>query len=183
MLTSIIGNALVLAAILRTPSLRSASNVFLCSLALSDLLVGRIVHPVYIATGFNFVPADSPLMFTYHVTTLFVCVVSLGTMTAISVHRFLALHYHMRYPNLMTTKRVEYASAGIWFLSLILPCVRVLDKKSYFLTIAVGIFICFLISSLSYIRIYRIVPQHQLQIHVQQQAEQSSNAEHNHFYI
>ena len=177
-LTSIIGNALVLAAILRTPSLRSPSNVFLCSLVLSDLLVGLIVQPVYIVASFSFLP-DSPLMFTYHVTALFVCGVSLGSMTAISVDRFLALHYHMRYPNLMTPKRAEYASAGIWFLSIILPCVRVLDKKSYFLTIAVGIVICLLVSSFSYIRIYRIVRQHQLQIHFQQQAVQSSNAEHN----
>ena len=176
-LTSIIGNALVLAAILRTPSLRSASNVFLCSLALSDLLVGLIVQPVYIVASFSFVP-DNPLMFTYHVTALFLCGVSLGTMTTISVDRFLALHYHMRYPNLMTTKRAEYASAGIWFLSIILPCVRVLDEKSYFLTIAVGIVICLLVSSFSYIRIYRIVREHQLQIHVQQQAVQSANAEH-----
>ena len=84
MLTSITGNALALAAILRTPSLRSPSNVFLCSLALSDLLVGLIVQPVFIATVFNFVP-DSSLVLTYQMTTLFVCGVSLGTMTAISV--------------------------------------------------------------------------------------------------
>ena len=47
-LLSIIGNALVLAAILKTPSLRSPSVIFLCSLAVSDLLVGLVVQPVYI---------------------------------------------------------------------------------------------------------------------------------------
>ena len=51
MLTSITGNALVLAAILRTPSLRSVpSTVFLCSLAIIDFLVGLVVQPVYIAS-------------------------------------------------------------------------------------------------------------------------------------
>ena len=50
MLISIVGNALVLAAILKTPSLRSPSTVFLCSLAVSDLLVGFVVQPVYIAS-------------------------------------------------------------------------------------------------------------------------------------
>ena len=178
MLTSIIGNALVLAAILRTPSLRSPSNVFLCSLALSDLLVGLIVQPVYIATSFNFVP-DSSLVFTYQITTLFVCGVSLGTMTAISVDRFSALHYHMRYPNLMTTKSVVYISAGIWLFNIALSCARFFNVEAYLLTVTVGIVICLLISSFSYIRIYRIVRQHQLQIHVQQQAVQSLNAEHN----
>lgn len=38
--TAILGNTLVLAAILRTPSLRSPSIMLLCSLAVSDLLVG-----------------------------------------------------------------------------------------------------------------------------------------------
>jgi len=49
MLISIIGNALVLAAILRTPSIRSASMIMLCSLAVSDLLVGFVAQPLYIA--------------------------------------------------------------------------------------------------------------------------------------
>ena len=49
MLLSIIGNALVLVAILRTPSLRSPSVIFLCNLAVSDLLVGLVVQPVYVA--------------------------------------------------------------------------------------------------------------------------------------
>ena len=52
MLISIIGNTLVLAAILRTPWLRSPSTTLLCSLAVSDLLVGLVVQPTYTA-GFR----------------------------------------------------------------------------------------------------------------------------------
>ena len=37
---SILGNALVLAAIIRTPSIRSTHMIILCSLAVSDFLVG-----------------------------------------------------------------------------------------------------------------------------------------------
>ncbi len=48
MLISIIGNTLVLAAILRTPSLRSPSFILLCSLTVSDVLVGFVVQPLYI---------------------------------------------------------------------------------------------------------------------------------------
>ena len=110
MLISIIGNALVLVTILRTSSLRSPSTAFLCSLAVSDLLVRLVVQPVYIA--YNLKPGPD----LYSVTsTLFVmaCGVSLCTMTVISVDRFLALRYHTRYPNLMTEKRALYASATI----------------------------------------------------------------------
>ena len=54
MLISIIGNSLVMAAMLRTPLLRSPSIVSLGVLAVSDLLVGLAVQPVFIATLFNF---------------------------------------------------------------------------------------------------------------------------------
>ena len=44
MLISILGNALVLAAIIRTPSIRSTHMIMLCSLAVSDLdIESRIV--------------------------------------------------------------------------------------------------------------------------------------------
>ena len=50
MLISILGNALVLAAIMKTPSIRSTPHVImLCSLAVSDFLVGLINQPIYIA--------------------------------------------------------------------------------------------------------------------------------------
>jgi len=49
MLISILGNAVVLAAIKRTPSIRSTSMILLSSLAVSDLLVGVIGQPIYIA--------------------------------------------------------------------------------------------------------------------------------------
>ena len=50
MLISILGNALVLAAIMRTPSIRSTSHmIMLCSLAVSDFLVGLIAQPTSVA--------------------------------------------------------------------------------------------------------------------------------------
>ena len=50
MLTSITGNALVLSAILRTPSLRSVpSTIFPCSLAITDFLVGLVACPTSLA--------------------------------------------------------------------------------------------------------------------------------------
>ena len=50
MLISILGDALVLAAIIRTPSIRSTPHmIMLCSLSVSDLLVGLIAQPMYVA--------------------------------------------------------------------------------------------------------------------------------------
>ena len=53
MLLTIMGNVLVLTPMLTTPSLRSPSTIFLCSLAVSDLLVGFVVQPIYIGFRLN----------------------------------------------------------------------------------------------------------------------------------
>ena len=107
-----------------------------------------------------------------------ICGVSLSTMTAISVDRFLALHHHMLYPNLMTEERAIYTSATLWAISILLSCFGFWKENICFFTIAAGTATCLLISTISYIRIYQIVRRHQLQIHSQQQAVQSLNAEH-----
>ena len=169
MLISIIGNTLVLAAILRTPSLRSPSTVLLCSLAVSDLLVGLVIQPVYIA---NELTHDS---LHQVITTMAFCAcgVSICTMTAISVDRFLALHYHMRYPSLMTTHRAMYTSVTLWIIVFLLSLLSLWNMDTFYFAAAISIVICLLFSTACYIRIYRIVRQHQLQIHVQQQAVDS----------
>ena len=176
MLTSITGNALLLAAILRTPSLRSVpSTIFLCSLDITDFLVGLVVQPVYIASELQY-SAGGPRSKVEALISTSLCGVSLATITAISVDRLLALHYHMTYPNLMTTKRAMYASASLWFLSVLLTCLRVAwESEVLFIFEGVYITICFVLSSASYIKIYFIVRHHQIQIHAHQQAVNSFN--------
>ena len=143
MFISIIGNALVLVAIIRTSSLHSPSTVFLCCLAVSDLLVGFVAQPVYIATELHGGPSLYHAMFTL---TALTCGVSLCVMAAISVDRFMALHCHVRYPNLMTTKRVIYTSATLWIINILLSSLSFWNIDVYFLAIAIGIAICISIS-------------------------------------
>ena len=172
-LISIVGNTLVLIAISRTPSLRSPSTVFLCSLAVSDLTVGFVVQPLYI---------------TYKLTgnlTLYTALaimaaggtgVSLLVMTAISVDRLLALHYHMRYSSLMTTHRALYTSVTLGLIVCLLSLLFLWKISAYYLTAAVLIVICLLVSTVCYIRIFRIVRKHQLQIHAQRQVVEILNS-------
>ena len=176
MLISIIGNALVLAAVMRTPSLRSPSTIFLCSLTASDLLVGIVVQPVYIVSELK--PESPLLQHAYNMLFLLCCGVSLGTMAAISVDRYLVLHYHMRYPNLMSEKRALCTSGALWSMCLLLTCLYFMSRNIYLLTTVVGIAMCISVTTFSYVSICQIVREHQLQIHVQQQAVKSLNAEH-----
>jgi len=176
MLISIIGNSLVLAAIVKTPSLRSPSTVYLCSLAVSDLLVSLVLQPVYIADALK--PSRSVSM-AKDVMIFLLCGVSLCTIATISVDRFLALHYHMRYPTLMTLKIAIRTSASLWVICFFLSFLSFRRFSAFVYAIAVLIVICIFVSTFSYTGIYRIVRQHQVQIRAQQLAVQSLNAEHN----
>ena len=173
MLISILCNALVLATIIRTPSIRSTHMIMLCSLAISDLLVGLVAQPIYIA---NELTEDSSIYLVWKITVSFLSVVSLMTITAITVDRFLALHYHMRYATLATESRVEYTIVTIWLFSFLLSCVQFWNARAKHLGMGIVILICLTISTLSYMRIFQIVRRHQIQIQAQQQAVQGSDA-------
>ena len=172
MLLSIIGNALVLVAILRTPSTRLPSFVFLCNLAVSDLLVGLVVQPAYIAE--QIVRTVSALPKAVRAMGFAGCSVSLWTMTAITVDRFLALHYHLQYPNLMTTSRAIYTIITIWCIITLFSFSILWSLSIYYFFATFCITICLLVCLVCFIKIYRIVRRHQLQIQVQQQAVENS---------
>ena len=121
----ITGNVLVLAAIWRNPSLRTPSTILLCSLAVSDLFVAILALPVNIAITLTPLSWSSSYPRLSQARIFFIiqlCGVSLETMTAISVDRYLALRYHMRYPNLMTSKRATCVAATFWCKNNIYHC-------------------------------------------------------------
>ena len=75
----------------------------------------------------------------------------------------------MRYASLMTEYRVKLIAGMIWMV--IFPCSVFYLWKKFLFHLSAGIFIaiCLVICTFSYIKIYEIVRQHQLQIFVQQQ--------------
>ena len=92
------------------------------------------------------------------------------TMTAISVERFAALHYHIRYPNLMTTQRALYISAALWLIIFLSSWLPFWDMSAYYSVRAASIILCLFLSPYCYISIYKTVKHHQIQIHNQQHA-------------
>ena len=176
---AILGNALVLIAIIRTPSIRSTSMLMLCSLAVSDLLVGIMVQPFYIAHHLT----KGTLLYLLEGTIGHsVCGVSFLTITAITVDRFIALHYHLRYATLVTKSRVKHTLALIWLFSFALLGFYFWNRRVYRALLGVIIAICFIVSTFCYIRIYQILRHHLAEIRSQQRAVQSSNARSQHAY-
>ena len=167
MLIAIIGNSLVIASIFRTPTLRSPFTTLLCSLDLSDLLVGLVVQPVYFADE---IAHNSFLGYCSSFLSYGTCGVSLCTMTTISLDRFAVLHYHNRYVTMVTTTRVVYSLVLAWLVTFLSFGIVFWSSQLYFLVASVVLIICLLISSFCYIRIFQIVKRHQTQIQAQQQA-------------
>ena len=94
MFISILGNALVLAAIIKTPSIRSTSMIMLCSLAVSVLFIGLVDLPIYAAKD---VTKDLLLHNVAETIAYSLCGIliiifgaSFTTITDIAVDRFLA---------------------------------------------------------------------------------------------
>ena len=89
----------------------------------------------------------------------------------------MALHYHMRYATLVTISRVKYTLVIIWLIGFLESGFSFWNNHVHSFLSGVIVITCLIIFTFSYIRIYLIVRRHQLQIHAQQQAVRSCNAE------
>ena len=88
--------------------------IMVCSLALTDFLVGLVVQPLYIGQQLS---RKSILLLLEASIGYSVCAASFLTITAISLDRFLALHYHLRYFTVVTKSRIICTAAIIWLFS------------------------------------------------------------------
>ena len=177
LLAAIFGNSLVLTVIVTSPSLRSQPPMILLSgLAVSDLTVGLIIQPIYIARQLStndFILNLSRMMATA------LCSVSLSTMALISVDRVLALQFHLSYKTVVTSTRVMRTISLNCLLHFLLSSVLFFDKKlSSFVSCAlIGMYS--VVTTVCYIHIYRIVRRHQLQIRKGRQAVNMETNTHN----
>ncbi|XP_048578357.1 5-hydroxytryptamine receptor 1F [Nematostella vectensis] len=107
-LPAILLNALVLFSIWRTPTLHTPAMVLLCNLALSDFAVGIIAQPITVTSVvLELSPSVKPASFCsiavfYGITSSLFAGVSLLSITAVAVDRFLALHLHLRLVRMST---------------------------------------------------------------------------------
>ena len=171
-ITATFGNLLrILVAIWRRPSLRSTSITLLFSLALSDLFVGLIVVPlnsgvlVELFKNQNYV-ISCTLLKLCGISFLMLTEVTLLTVTAISVDRYLAIYIHLRYEQVVTGKRTKILISCPWIASGLHSTVWVyygyLDVP--LIIFASIITTCLITVTFTWIKIYQVVRHHQAQI-------------------
>ena len=169
-ITATIGNLLVLLTIWRSPRLHSPSNTLLFGLALSDLCVGVISEPLEV--GFQAVLFNNSgkitsctLMKIRNLISVFLTLVTLLTVTAMSVDRYLAIYLHLRYEQLVTVTRTIKVMLCLWLISSSPSVIMAFDQAmTSYLVMTLIIAVCLIIISFVWIKIYQVVRHHQAQI-------------------
>ena len=182
MIVSIIANSLVIAAVWKTPSLRYPSNLFLCNLALSDVIVGLIVEPFYLTVELLKMHGypkgdDCTLETAFSVIAFLVCGVSFGNVTLVSMDRYMAIHYPLRYDTIVTIPRVYILIISCWVLSAFCSSILLWNMVIFLYLVTVFCAIFLTMSTFIHIKIYRIVRRHRSVIQAQEQAVHSTNAD------
>ena len=106
--TAFLGNALILIALRKESSLHPPSKLLLRCLATTDLCVGLIAEPLTVIFRMSVANEHWSIcrsaFVAVFITGSMLCRVSVGTLTAISVDRLLALLLGLRYRQVVTLK-------------------------------------------------------------------------------
>ena len=118
-LAAVIGNAVVLWLFYKNKSLRTISNWFLASLSVADFLAGLVVDPMYIA--FAQLRISSFLLKGIYMVWTHSTAATVFNLCCVSVDRFIAIRFPLRYQGIITKKRCYAIIIMVWLISLFLP--------------------------------------------------------------
>ena len=178
---AVLSNVLILLALWKTFSLRSASNTLVASLALADLCVALFLQPmlVFVNLAARHVSIQAfCVVFQFHMFLAYLLTaLSLGTLTYLSIERLIALHWHLRYYEIVTTKKVAVTVIQLWVFQFVMSTIIWFAIGSYSILAALsvtGAFCCILVICCTYINIWRIVRRHHKRIQSDQISDQRS---------
>ncbi|XP_073334571.1 alpha-2B adrenergic receptor [Pagrus major] len=177
MLLTIVGNILVIIAVLTSRSLKGAQNLFLVSLAAADILVATLIIPFSLANELQGYWAFSSIWCEiYLALDVLFCTSSIVHLCAIALDRYLSISRPVSYGAKRTPTRIKAAIIVVWLISAVIsfPPLLTLDKSEggeevcelnnerwYILYSTIGSFFApCVIMILVYVRIYQIAKQH-----------------------
>ena len=162
------GNAIILAALRTASSINRATNALLCSLALSDFMVGLVVQPshviycIYGVIGGPQVRCYSRTVFQY--TSDYFVAISFLTIVAITLDRYLTLCHRHTYRSVVTPGKLRGMIAFVWIICLSFPLGRLVSPSTPMILSSVVFIVFLVIPSFAVCKIYRFLKQHQLQL-------------------
>ena len=180
--TTVMLNVVTIYALRRTPALSKPLKTFLLSLAVSDLGVGLLGQPLYIAVLAALLRSNlsnhTGLVACMRAVVNIVCLSSFFGIMALSTERFIAIQNPLRYQDIVTQKRVFRVVITIWLFSTFLGLFfefMVPEKIGVIIIIIVEL-LCFVATTGYSYKIYFIVRHHNIQTQTQiQQVSQNSD--------
>ena len=181
-ISAIILNSVTIQALRKTSSLPKPLKTLLLSLAVSDLGVGLLVEPFYFALLVKWLQGDNSTEATcssFLSSSYLFSAASFSGVMGLSVDRFLAVHLHLRYQELVTHKRIVVGVISVWTFSAFLSLFHYWVSRNIFYVFIVIFGVVYLIfSAMLYSKIYFAVRRHKIQVHALQvaQSDQLANA-------
>lgn len=176
------GNLIVIHALWKSTSMTSNLRKFFLSLAFSDLAVGlfaQLTYGIIIAVmlkiaandNYNFGHLCPTIVNLCYFSAHFLACASCLNITTIAVDRLLAVSLHLRYQEIVTSKRVTVILVSLWTVSAVISALYIsLPDLNSLVTVAIE---CtgLLVTAVAYIRIYQVVRYHLNQIERQLQLQ------------
>ncbi|TSO88086.1 Alpha-2B adrenergic receptor [Bagarius yarrelli] len=178
---TIVGNILVIIAVLTSRSLRGPQNLFLVSLAAADILVATLIIPFSLANELmGYWYFRSVWCEIYLALDVLFCTSSIVHLCAISLDRYLSISRAVTYGAQRTPRRIKCAILIVWLISAVIsfppllsmnknqgnpsssegPHCQLNNERWYILYSTIGSFFApCLIMILVYMRIYQIAKQ------------------------
>ncbi|XP_069877708.1 alpha-2C adrenergic receptor [Dipodomys merriami] len=172
---TVVGNVLVVIAVLTSRALRAPQNLFLVSLASADILVATLVMPFSLANELMAYWYFGPVWCgVYLALDVLFCTSSIVHLCAISLDRYWSVTQAVEYNLKRTPRRVKATIVAVWLISAVIsfpplvsffrqpagaayPQCGLNDETWYILSSCIGSFFApCLIMGLVYARIYRV---------------------------
>ena len=171
-------NIVAIYAIRKTLSLPKNFKTLLLSLALSDLGVGLLAHPVYVAyimdSQQNNATNDTNnvIYLAFRIPVNLFIFASLFGVTALCAERFLAIYLHLRYKELVTYQRVAAVVVSIWVISALISLIRFfIPKNIMYVSFVIIISACIITATFLSVKLYLTLRRHINQMQVPQVAQ------------
>ena len=171
-------NIVAIYAIRKTLSLPKNLKTLLLSLAVSDLGVGLLVQPMYIAFIMDSQQnnatndTDNVIYLAFLIPVNLFIFASLFSVTALCADRFLAIYLHLRYQELVTNKRVAAVVVSIWVTSALISLIRLfIPKNIMYVSFVIINSACIITATSLSVKLYLTLRRHINKFQVQQVAQ------------
>ncbi|XP_031561312.1 histamine H2 receptor-like [Actinia tenebrosa] len=156
-LPTIVLNILLIISLYWSPQLNKPCTKLLYSLAISDVLVGMVIEPVYLTKkiaelqhSFGMYCRSGMIMYLLGGA---LGSVSFFTLTAIAVDRYLVVHSGTKYRTIVTNTRVVWIIIAIWVTSGCLYSTNLFLPKSFCFRLAASVMVsCVVITTFCYVK-------------------------------